>query len=110
MFDFQASIVRSKKDTIHTKAERHILEAVKVCFATIIVMCVKCVHSITESATVLHPYFQSRTHSLQHPFIVDLLYAFQTDGKLYLILEYLSGEPASQSAYGYMLPTMCGAR
>ena len=27
----QASIVRSKKDTIHTKAERHILEAVKVC-------------------------------------------------------------------------------
>jgi len=26
----QASIVRSKKDTIHTKAERHILEAVKV--------------------------------------------------------------------------------
>ena len=29
---------------------------------------------------------------LQHPFIVDLLYAFQTDGKLYLILEYLSGE------------------
>ena len=27
----------------------------------------------------------------QHPFIVDLLYAFQTGGKLYLILEYLSG-------------------
>ncbi|UYV68470.1 RPS6KB2 [Cordylochernes scorpioides] len=26
-----------------------------------------------------------------HPFIVDLMYAFQTDGKLYLILEYLSG-------------------
>lgn len=25
------------------------------------------------------------------PFIVDLMYAFQTDGKLYLILEYLSG-------------------
>lgn len=51
----KASIVRSKKDTIHTKAERHILEAVK------------------------------------HPFIVDLQYAFQTDNKLYLILEYLSG-------------------
>jgi serine/threonine protein kinase len=27
----------------------------------------------------------------QNPFIVDLIYAFQTDGKLYLILEYLSG-------------------
>lgn len=35
----------------------------------------------------------THTHySLQHPFIVDLLYAFQTDGKLYLILEYLSGK------------------
>jgi hypothetical protein len=29
--------------------------------------------------------------STQFPFIVDLKYAFQTDGKLYLILEYLSG-------------------
>lgn len=28
---------------------------------------------------------------LQHPFIVDLKYAFQTGGKLYLIMEYLSG-------------------
>lgn len=28
---------------------------------------------------------------MQHPFIVELVYAFQTDGKLYLILEYLSG-------------------
>lgn len=27
----------------------------------------------------------------QCPFIVDLIYAFQTGGKLYLILEYLSG-------------------
>ncbi|KAI5720250.1 hypothetical protein M8J77_004015 [Diaphorina citri] len=27
----------------------------------------------------------------KHPFIVDLMYAFQTGGKLYLILEYLSG-------------------
>ena len=51
----KAAIVRSKKDTTHTKAERHILEAIK------------------------------------HPFIVSLHYAFQTDGKLYLILEYLSG-------------------
>lgn len=28
---------------------------------------------------------------VKHPFIVDLIYAFQTKGKLYLILEYLSG-------------------
>lgn len=28
---------------------------------------------------------------LQHPFIVDLHYAFQTTRKLYLILEFLSG-------------------
>ena len=27
----------------------------------------------------------------QHPFIVDLMYAFQTGNKLYLILEYLPG-------------------
>lgn len=29
--------------------------------------------------------------SIKNPFVVDLIYAFQTDGKLYLILEYLSG-------------------
>ena len=51
----KAAIVRSHKDTMHTKSERNILEAIK------------------------------------HPFIVSLLYAFQTDGKLYLVLEYLSG-------------------
>ena len=28
---------------------------------------------------------------LQHPFIVNLVYAFQTDEKLYLIMEYLPG-------------------
>lgn len=28
---------------------------------------------------------------IKHPFIVDLIYAFQTEGKLYLILEYLPG-------------------
>lgn len=28
---------------------------------------------------------------VRHPFIVELVYAFQTGGKLYLILEYLSG-------------------
>jgi hypothetical protein len=30
LFNFQATIVRSQKDTAHTKAERNILEAVKV--------------------------------------------------------------------------------
>ncbi|XP_055328275.1 ribosomal protein S6 kinase beta-1-like isoform X2 [Paramacrobiotus metropolitanus] len=29
--------------------------------------------------------------AIKHPMIVDLVYAFQTGGKLYLILEYLSG-------------------
>ncbi|XP_049786907.1 ribosomal protein S6 kinase beta-1 [Schistocerca gregaria] len=29
--------------------------------------------------------------AVKHPFIVELMYAFQTGGKLYLILEYLSG-------------------
>lgn len=29
--------------------------------------------------------------SVKHPFIVDLIYAFQTGNKLYIILEYLSG-------------------
>jgi len=51
----KASILRSKKDIQHTKAERNILEEVR------------------------------------HPFICELYYAFQTSGKLYLILEYCSG-------------------
>lgn len=34
---------------------------------------------------------------VKHPFIVDLIYAFQTGGKLYLILEYLSGETQSHT-------------
>ncbi|KAA0189966.1 hypothetical protein HAZT_HAZT011456, partial [Hyalella azteca] len=29
--------------------------------------------------------------TIKHPFLVDLVYAFQTQDKLYLILEYLSG-------------------
>lgn len=35
---------------------------------------------------------------VKHPFIVDLIYAFQTGGKLYLILEYLSGEISNGNA------------
>lgn len=35
---------------------------------------------------------------VKHPFIVDLIYAFQTGGKLYLILEYLSGELSNGNA------------
>uniref|UniRef100_A0A7N8XUC3 Ribosomal protein S6 kinase n=1 Tax=Mastacembelus armatus TaxID=205130 RepID=A0A7N8XUC3_9TELE len=34
---------------------------------------------------------------VKHPFIVDLIYAFQTGGKLYLILEYLSGEQLNRT-------------
>uniref|UniRef100_A0A674PCU5 Ribosomal protein S6 kinase n=1 Tax=Takifugu rubripes TaxID=31033 RepID=A0A674PCU5_TAKRU len=35
---------------------------------------------------------------VKHPFIVDLIYAFQTGGKLYLILEYLSGEISNEQS------------
>ncbi|ETN64743.1 ribosomal protein S6 kinase [Anopheles darlingi] len=34
---------------------------------------------------------RSILEAVRHPFIVELVYAFQTGGKLYLILEYLSG-------------------
>ena len=34
-FVLQASIVRNQKDTAHTKAERNILEAVKVCLCVL---------------------------------------------------------------------------
>eukprot|EP00037_Helgoeca_nana_P016595 m.156009 g.156009 ORF g.156009 m.156009 type:complete len:557 (-) comp23602_c0_seq1:189-1859(-) len=51
----KATIVQNKKDILHTRAERSILEAVK------------------------------------SPFIVDLCYAFQTNGKLYLIMQYVGG-------------------
>ncbi|TRY97170.1 hypothetical protein DNTS_020332 [Danionella cerebrum] len=34
---------------------------------------------------------RSILEEVKHPFIVDLMFAFQTGGKLYLILEYLSG-------------------
>lgn len=36
---------------------------------------------------------------VKHPFIVDLIYAFQTGGKLYLILEYLSGEQSDAQSH-----------
>lgn len=36
--------------------------------------------------------------TVRHPFIVDLWYAFQTGGKLYLILECLSGASAVTKA------------
>ncbi|VDN22873.1 unnamed protein product [Gongylonema pulchrum] len=73
----KATLIRNQKDTAHTKAERNILEAVKVnsslfCFEFVDV----------REASML---------ALQSPFICELLYAFQTGGKLYLILEYLSG-------------------
>ncbi|XP_023313453.1 ribosomal protein S6 kinase beta-2-like isoform X2 [Trichogramma pretiosum] len=51
----KAKIIRSLKETAHTKTERNILQDIK------------------------------------HPFIVELLYAFQTEGRLYLGLEYMCG-------------------
>lgn len=41
--------------------------------------------------------------TVRHPFIVDLLYAFQTGGKLYLILECLSGERGMGGREGDLL-------
>ncbi len=46
---------------------------------------------------------RSILEEVKHPFIVDLKYAFQTGGKLYLILEYLSGE--FKTATGAFLST-----
>lgn len=43
---------------------------------------------------------------VKHPFIVDLIYAFQTGGKLYLILEYLSGK-CNQYTHTYSVLTIC---
>lgn len=80
----KASIVRNQKDTAHTKAERNILEAVKVSCWCRILLIVLSVHCFIILIIKCNSCFQ-------HPFIVDLMYAFQTGGKLYLILEYLSG-------------------
>lgn len=38
--------------------------------------------------------------SVKHPFIVELAYAFQTGGKLYLILECLSGTDGDAAGGG----------
>ncbi|XP_037545809.1 ribosomal protein S6 kinase beta-2-like [Nematolebias whitei] len=42
---------------------------------------------------------------VRHPFIVDLLYAFQTGGKLYLILECLSGETGTMDDMNWLRET-----
>ncbi|GAA52453.1 ribosomal protein S6 kinase beta-1 [Clonorchis sinensis] len=62
----KASIVTNAKDTAHTKSERNILEMIKV-----------------RVLVLFTPW--------QHPFLVQLHYAFQTPGKLYLVLEFLAG-------------------
>lgn len=99
---FQALIVRSKKDITHTKSERNILEEVKVRVG--ISNTLTQTHSLTLSPSLPHSLTETHTKtdtntdtqaSISHkqfPFIVDLKYAFQTDGKLYLILQYLSGK------------------
>lgn len=46
---------------------------------------------------------------VQHPFIVKLQYAFQTEGKLYLILDFLRGgdlfSRLSKEVFAYCIPT-----
>ena len=65
----KATIVTSKKDTDHTKAERNILGRI----------------------IEVENFFTNSSETVRHPYIVQLRYAFQTDGKLYLILEYCQG-------------------
>lgn len=86
----KATIVRNQKDTAHTKAERNILEGVKV--------------TGLERDRVSRLTRCYRYLAVQHPFIVDLHYAFQTGGKLYLILEYLSGGELFMHLERFVLP------
>ncbi|XP_020363761.1 ribosomal protein S6 kinase beta-1-like isoform X1 [Oncorhynchus nerka] len=44
---------------------------------------------------------------VKHPFIVDLIYAFQTGGKLYLILEYLSGRWPLHDLHEHLMGLLC---
>jgi p70 ribosomal S6 kinase len=49
-------------------------------------------HVVRNQKDITHTKAErSILESVKSPFICDLLYAFQTGGKLYLILEYLSG-------------------
>ena len=64
----KAKIVSSEKDTAHTKSERNILGPL---------------------LRKIHPNIISG--KINHPFIVNLHYAFQTSGKLFLVLEYVQG-------------------
>ena len=66
----KAKIVSSEKDTAHTKSERNILGLR--------------VPSILSQ-------FNKNLGKINHPFIVNLHYAFQTSGKLFLVLEYVQG-------------------
>lgn len=52
---------------------------------------------------------RSILEEVKHPFIVDLIYAFQTGGKLYLILEYLSGQCTTHTHTHtpYAMPYVC---
>lgn len=47
--------------------------------------------------------------SVKHPFIVELAYAFQTGGKLYLILECLSGTDGDAAGGGQGQRTSAGS-
>jgi len=64
----KAKIVSSEKDTAHTKSERNILG----------------LHLGLNRPNII-------SGKINHPFIVNLHYAFQTSGKLFLVLEYVQG-------------------
>ena len=68
----KAKIISSDKDTAHIKSERNILGK-KTQF---------------KSCNQTKPCFLGL---IKHPFIVNLHYAFQTRGNLFLILEYIQG-------------------
>ena len=68
----KAKIISSDKDTAHIKSERNILGK----------------KTNANRATELNRDFLGL---IKHPFIVNLHYAFQTRGNLFLILEYIQG-------------------
>ena len=67
----KAKIISSDKDTAHIKSERNILGNIR-----------------SNATQKRHRIFLGL---IKHPFIVNLHYAFQTRGNLFLILEYIQG-------------------
>ena len=92
----KAVIVRNQKDTAHTKAERNILEDVKHPFIVDLIYAFQVrlyckgyvIINLTSSSTFSFNFVCDFNQSLMH---MNFNIFFQTKGKLYLILEYLSG-------------------